>query len=146
MKNKERKKMSPQRGQKRDLMNIAELVIKKRKGILFCVVVLFYFSISRIMELVSYPSLFLNAVCTISQPNRLYEVHGLSTLPGDGKHSMCHRSRSRLVCTEQWVLGAARYPALLTMFDIGLGMTLASSRTLLWHKGSLRVVNFFPAH
>lgn len=55
MKNKKRKKMSPQRGQKRDLMNIAELVIKKKKGgILFCVVVLFYFSISRIMELVSY--------------------------------------------------------------------------------------------
>lgn len=126
---------------------------------MFCVVVLFYFSISRIMELVSYtykgPSFFffLNAVCTISQLNRLYEVHGLSTLPGDGKRSMCQGSRSRLVCTEQWVLGAvsskmrtARYPSLLTMFDTGLGMTLASSRTLLWHKGSLRVVNFFPAH
>lgn len=62
------------------------------------------------MELVSYtykgPSFFKNAVCTISQPNRLYEVHGLRTLPGDGKHSMCLGSRSRLVCTEQWVLGA----------------------------------------
>lgn len=47
-----------------------------------------------------------NAVCTISKPNGLCEVHGLGTLTGDGKHSMCHVSGSRLVFTEQWVLGA----------------------------------------
>lgn len=44
MKNKKRKKMSPQRGQKRDLMNIAELVIKKKGGdlVLCCGFVLFF--------------------------------------------------------------------------------------------------------
>lgn len=61
-------------------------------------------------ELVCYtykgPSFFLNAVCTISKANGLCEVHGLGILSGDGKHSMCHISRSRLVFTEQWVLGA----------------------------------------
>lgn len=45
MKNKKGKKISPQRGQKRDLMNIAELVIKKKRDLVLCCGFVLFFHI-----------------------------------------------------------------------------------------------------